>query len=514
MRRELSSILEPHRERDDRVAVWCSGVEWTYRALDDLVSRLAAGLRQAGFGPRTLLATILENRIEQLALHLAAFRLGIPLVRLNANYAVPQILYCLRRTLPAGLIAEARISGLLADAELPESVRHVWSVDSGGDSAPAFAELLQAGRDAEIDEHPPEAAATITFTSGTTARPKGVIHSRAALGWAVAKGLTLLELGADEVVPVRMPIHYQIGLLIQTLPTLIVGGRVELLCGAPTAAYVAALQRPPRKTLLFDSPTVLMDLFRQPEVGTLDLGAVRRLLAGGDFVPARLRAMARELAGLEVSMAYGLTEAGLVACQPARERREAGGSVGFPLPETQIRIVGEAGVDAPRGEAGQVFVRTASQMSQYWMMPELTESVLTADGWIATGDLGSLSVDGELLFHGRLKEIIVRDSSKISPIEVEAALLAHPGVRQAAVVGVSDAVHGEEVQAFVVLRENFEPLPSESDVRCLAAERLAPYMVPERVRFVARLPYHPSGKLDRAGLRLLAELNEIEETLG
>jgi long-chain acyl-CoA synthetase len=266
--------------------------------------------------------------------------------------------------------------------------------------------------------------------------------------------------------------------------------------------------------MIFDSPTVLMDLFRQPALESLDFGAIRQLLSGGDFVPGRLRVMARDLAGLEVSMAYGLTEAGLVACQPAGEQRDCDTSVGVPTPGTELRIVDDSGREVGCGEPGQILVRSKSQMSGYWQMPELTESVLSGEGWIATGDLGSRRSDGQLEFRGRLKEIIVRDSLKISPLEVEAALLTHPGVRQAGVTGVSDAVHGEHAEAFVVLRENFEPRPSERDLASLAAERLCPYMVPERIHFVKKLLYHASGKLDRAGLRLLAELDEIAEGLG
>jgi acyl-coenzyme A synthetase/AMP-(fatty) acid ligase len=457
---------------------------------------------------------MLPNRIEQLALHLAAFRLGVPLVRLSASYAPPQIAYCLRQTQPRGLVVDGRLAAILAQSEIPDSVRRIWNLGNETGSTADFAELLHFSADTEIVEYHPDEVATITFTSGTTARPKGVIHSRAAVGWAVAKSMKLLGLGAEDVTAIRMPLHYQVGLLVQCLPTLVAGGRVELLQGDSAAVYVAALQRPPAKTVIFDSPTLLMQLFRHEELRSLNFTGVRWLLSGGDFVPQRLQVMARELVGRDVAVAYGLTEAGLVACRINGSPTHSITSVGSLLSETEVRIADDLGRDVRPGDSGQIFVRSQSEMSGYWEAPELTHSVLTRDGWIATGDVGFRGSDGELVLHGRIKEIIVCDGKKISPLEVEAALMMHPAVREVGVTGVTDVAdenHGVRVEAFVILRDNFEPCPSEVDLRKLAAERLAAYMVPERIHFVRRLPLHPTGKLDRRRLWMSAESGNFDE---
>lgn len=509
----LSSLLQVIRERAGRIAVSCYGKDWTYEELESLVARLSAGLLHAGFGPQTLLATMIPNCVEQLALHLAALRVGVPLVRLNTSYVAPQLAYCLRQTQPLGLIADASFAHMLTEAAISVAPDYVWLI--GPPVAPFrnFSELLDAGSESNIADLNPETMATITFTSGTTDRPKGVLHSRAAVGWAVAKSLALLKYRADDVTLVRLPLNYQIGLFLQTLPTLVAGGRVELLRGASAGVYAEALRRPPKKTILFDAPTTLLELMRHPERSTFDFTAVRWLLAGGDFVPHRLRVMARNLTGCEVSAAYGLTEAGLVTCQTDHLKAQPIQSIGRPAPATRIRIRGETGSESACGDPGAILVQSGSQMSAYWQMPDLTERVVAPDGWIDTGDVGAQRPDGQLDFLGRRKEIIVRDGFKISPFEVEAVLVAHPGVWQAGVTGVSDDDHGERVEAFVVLRENFEPSPSEFDLRDLASEQLAAYMIPERIRFVTRLPFLPSGKLDRARLRLLAELDHFDETL-
>jgi acyl-CoA synthetase (AMP-forming)/AMP-acid ligase II len=258
---------------------------------------------------------------------------------------------------------------------------------------------------------------------------------------------------------------------------------------------------------------MLMQLFRHPELGTLDFSRLRWLLSGGDFVPQRLRVMARELVGRDVAAAYGLTEAGLVACQTIHGAPQAGETVGPPVPETEVAIAGESGGTLDVPQPGQILVRSKSQMSSYWEAPELTQSVLDKDGWIATGDVGLRTATGELLLQGRMKHIICRGSKKVSPLEVEAALLMHPAIREVGVTGVSGGDAGERIEAFVILRENFEPRPSENDLWELARERLAAYMVPDRVHFVRRLPMHPTGKLDRGRLWMMGEVSEFDESL-
>jgi long-chain acyl-CoA synthetase len=509
----LSSILHVDSDRAGRVAVTCSGREWTYQALDELVQRLSAGLRRSGFGPRTLLAALLPNRVEQLALHLAAFRVGVPLVRLNAGYAAPQLEYCLQQTQPLGLVADSRLGEIVAATKLPASLRQIWSVGGPFEFGADLEELLTGSPEREVIEHSPDLMATITYTSGTMARPKGVVHSRAAIGWAVAKSAALLGHRPEDVTLVRLPLHYQVGLLVQALPTLVAGGRVELLRGDSAEVYIEGLRRPPAKTMIFDSPTMLMQLFRHHELGTLDFSRLRWILSGGDFVPLRLRVMARELLGRDVAAAYGLTEAGLITCQTTPRTPQAAETVGPPVPETEIAIAGEMSGAPDALAPGQIMVRSKSQMSHYWDAPELTQSVIDRDGWIATGDVGRRTATGELLLQGRLKHIICRGSKKVSPLEVEAALLMHPAICEAGVTGVSGGEAGERIEAFVILRENFEPVPSESDLRELARERLAAYMVPDRVHFVRRLPMHPTGKLDRGRLWMMGEVSEFDESL-
>jgi long-chain acyl-CoA synthetase len=199
-----------------------------------------------------------------------------------------------------------------------------------------------------------------------------------------------------------------------------------------------------------------------------------------------------------------MTEVGLISILEPDCAELPGGRVGLPLPDTEIRVIDEAGRDLPPGSMGEILVRTSSTFDGYWGQPDLTRSVLLADGWVATGDIGQLEPSGMLRLLGRRKEMLVYQGWKIAPLEVETVLQAHPGVQQAAVAGVGDSPESLRMEAFVVLRENFEPCPSREDLLELAAARLAKYMVPEEIHFVRRLPAFPSGKLDRERLAMIS----------
>lgn len=513
----MDSILSVTAQNAARVAVRDREREWTYAGLENLVAGLTAGLQREGFGPQTLLAVALPHRVEQLAVHLAAFRLGIPLVRLDASYAPPQLAYCLRLTQPRGMITDQSLAGVLAKTEIPHSVASIWMVGGGVEASRDFAELLETpgvpAAEAVVSDLEPAALATITFTSGTTARPRGVVHTRQAVEAALTRNRGLLQPTAEDVVLVRAPLHSQVGLLIQSLPTLAVGGQIELHSEKEVDAYVAALRRGPAKTVIADNPSMLLKLFRHPHVTTVELERLRWILSGGDWVSRRLRTLVHEITGRDVAVIYGLTEVGLVSCRGKSTPDQSPMSVGRPLPDTAISIRDGAGDAVPPGASGQIWVRTSSQMSEYWQAPELTGTVMTTDGWIATGDVGSWCPTGELILEGRQKDMMVRGAYKVSPLEVEAVLLLHPAVQEVGVTGVTLTTSegdNQEILACVVLRDGFEPRPSEADLRQLAAERLSALMVPDRVRFVRRLPLHPTGKLDRGRLWVLAEADDLD----
>jgi long-chain acyl-CoA synthetase len=221
-------------------------------------------------------------------------------------------------------------------------------------------------------------------------------------------------------------------------------------------------------------------------------------LAGGDSVPTILQQRFQSLFGIPLREAYGMTETGLSAGNPADLIRP--GSLGKPFDGVDVRVVDHSGMDASEGQTGEIVVRSPANFTGYWDDPEATREALR-DGWLHTGDLAHQDADGYLWFEGRKKEIVVRDGSSMSPQEIEEVLYNHPAVLEVAVIGVPDPLpaRGEQVFAFVRLRGGMEA--TESELRAYASQRLADFKVPAKIIFSERLPKGISGKIQRRALK-------------
>ena len=500
---DLNRLLQAMEAHGDRTALVQAGSRLSYRELFCRAASVARFLISLGFGEKRALATALPACREQVIVHLAAFLAGVPLIRVRSCAAPAQFAHCLRSFTPHGLVTTK---------ELRESLRGEYSLDGLIVVDPFdWRDDLAGSRGQAKDVVGDFAAvnadrmATVTFTSGTTARFKGVIHSRRALAQAIRRSCAIVGYQPTDVVLVRMPLYAQIGMVVQCLPALLVGATVELATQAPMDAYVHALSTEPDKTLVFDAPTILANLMRHPEIAGLGVGRLRMVWAGGDFVASRTQARARAIGGQYITVAYGMTEVGLICVLKPDEQQPQNGLVGYPLPDTELRIMDDAGHELPLGQRGNIEVRTPSAFDGYWNLPDLTRSVLSPDGWVATGDIGEIDASGRLQLLGRRKEMILIDARCIAPVEVETVLVSHPGVQEAAVAGVGEEEEeNPRIEAFIVLREGFEPSPSREDLLDLARQRLEPAMVPAEVHFVKRLPIFPTGKLDRERLAMVS----------
>jgi long-chain acyl-CoA synthetase len=223
--------------------------------------------------------------------------------------------------------------------------------------------------------------------------------------------------------------------------------------------------------------------------------------AGSDKVSTELLHEFAEEAGFPIVEGYGMTEVGIATLNPpSGEIRQ--GSIGQPICGFSIALRGEKGESLEAGDVGRIWIRSRSRMAGYWEAPEATEEVVI-DDWLDSGDLARADEDGYLWFFGRKKQVIVHDGSNISPYEVEGALDEHPAVALAAAVGIHDEVHGENVRAYVTLNEGSER-PSRADLIVFCRERIG-YKAPEEIVFLEEMPLNPTGKIDRAGLKKLAE---------
>ena len=475
---ELCRLLDAHDPESTALAY--AQRRWTYADLTAATDALAEQMTDL-VGQRV--AFMLPNSPEAVLTYLACFRSGAVAAPLNMRYAAPELERALRRARPRWLVVhESRLERLDGvDPAVLDGVR-VLTVGDTTRYAPYAPLLAPEGPTAGPASLPePDQPALLFFTSGSTGTPKGVVHSqRSALAMLTSTSEAMGDVRTDDVMQVCDPLMHVSG-FIETLTTLMSGGTVALLDGFELTTFVASLLEH-RPTLLCTHIDVLAQLARVPGAQSSQWTSLRGVYTGGDTVPAALQRDFTELAGKPIGVGWGMTEA--IWLTVNREPRlERDGCIG--------RTVGGAEVCAD-AETGEMLVRGPMMMAGYWEDEALTRESM-ADGWLRTGDIGSRDADGVWWFEGRIKDLIVRRTSKITPGEVESAIDQHPDVVASAVVAAPDAEEGQVPVAFVVLREGREL--SAEDLTSFLRERIAEYKLPSRIHFLDALPLTASGKI-------------------
>jgi long-chain acyl-CoA synthetase len=360
-----------------------------------------------------------------------------------------------------------------------------------------FQQLTEAGPDTVpfpriVDDAP----AAILYTSGTTARPKGVTHTHATLEQTIRNYREYSQVEAEDVVGIVLSMAHIFAFGLLMLPTVSAGATLLVIPRFDPPLVLRTLEE--RQATHFGAlPAMYTALVNCPEAAAHDLSRLRFCIAGGDAVPTELQRRFKATFGVEITEACGMTEVIPYAGNPCYASKRSG-SIGPPTPGTRLRIADDQGRELPPGEVGEILVQSKASMVGYWDDPQATAATLQ-DGWLRTGDLGRVDEDGYYWFVGRKKEIIVRGGSNISPLEVEEALYQHPAVKEAAVIGVPDASWGEVVQACVTLKDG--AIVSEAGLKQFLTDRLAAYKIPEAILFLPELPKGLTGKIHRKTLR-------------
>jgi acyl-CoA synthetase (AMP-forming)/AMP-acid ligase II len=512
----LSDLLRFGLQTEPEGVVLLSAVRsLTWSELEEASSRVAAGYLGLGLAPGDRVASLMPNRVDLLVHYLACFKAGLIATPLNYRYTAAEIDHALRVSGARVLVAheeraeDVEASELAAGLDLGTiAYRDAEPLPQGNDEPAAaepgwdhdFATLLGTEplprEDNFIDA---EAPAVIFFTSGSTGPAKGVTHTRETLRWMIASAADAFELtGEDVFLPGSSMSH--VGGFLWSLATLSVGGRV-VVARATDAHELLPLLREQQPTVLAMIPAALSALIHDHDLRPGDFASLRICRAGADKVSTELLTEFAATAGFPIVEGYGMTEVGLATLNPpSGEIRQ--GSIGTPIGGFQIELRGEDGEPIEGEAVGRIWIETRSRMTGYWDAPEATAEVVI-DGWLDSGDLARADADGYLWFFGRKKQVIVHDGSNISPYEVEGALVDHPAISLAGAVGVHDAVHGENVRAYVTLAEGAEK-PSAADLIVHCRERIG-YKAPEEIVFLEEMPLNPTGKIDRVGLKRMAE---------
>jgi acyl-CoA synthetase (AMP-forming)/AMP-acid ligase II len=474
-----------------------SGTSLTYGGLVARTEQIAANLQTRGFGPGEVLALWAPNSAAWASVALGAIRAGLAVTGVGPVATDPELSRQLADSRAAVLVADPELAGRARDAAGAGcDVREVVTMGE----APGFTSLadLLAGGHAVADAYPdPDSVALLPYSSGTTGPPKGVMLTHANLAAGVRQVQTRLPFEARDTVIAIAPFAHVMGFVISLAAPLAAGARVVTLPRFELETYLAAAERE-RATILIVPPPLMTALARHPKVGEFDLSGVELIVSGGAPLGAELqREVGRRFPRAAVGQGYGMTETSATICIPDRYRGTTPGTVGRLAADTELRIVEPtSGRELDAGQPGELWVRGPQNTIGYLGRPDATGELLDREGWLRTGDLGVLDSDGEVRIVDRLKELIKVNALQVAPAELEAVLLSHPAVLDAAVIPRPDSRTGEVPVAVVVPRCDLD----RDELIAWVAERVAPYKRLADVKLAERLPRTPAGKILRREL--------------
>lgn len=455
--------------------------EMSFVELDDRVSGVAAQFADLGVGRGDVVAVMLPNRSELVVAIFAAWRLGAAATPVNPAFTHDEAEHQI------GDAGAVLVVNLGPDA--PTGGRPALGVDD-----------FARGRDGENAAPAPltgDDLALVIYTSGSTGRPKGVMISHGNADAMTDSMVEAMELTPADHCLLILPLFHANALMVSLLSPLRVGAQLTIVGKFSPSAFYDTVERV-RPTYFSGVPTIYALLVTEAAERSPDVSSLRFAVCGAAPATRELLRAAEDLFGVPLLEGYGLTEATCAsAINPLPGPRKVG-TVGPAMPGQRIRIVDEELVDVPVGHTGEVLITGPTVMVGYLGNPEATEKSIV-DGWVRTGDVGSLDEDGYLTLVDRIKDMIIRGGENLYPKEIENAIGSLPGVLEVAVVGRPDDVLGEVPVAFVVPYPDADLTPDDVLVHC--RDRLARVKVPVDVTIVDELLKNPVGKIDKPGLR-------------
>jgi fatty-acyl-CoA synthase len=511
-------------------------VRWTYRELKERVDAWAAGFLAIGLEPGDRMGIWAPNRWEWPVTQFAAARAGIVLVNLNPAYRLSEIEYALNKVGCKGLVTASRFKtsdyvGMLRDlapelgrcrpgdlraAKLP-ALRTVICLgddaepgmvrfaDVPGRATPVHARrLAEIGASLQFDD-----PINIQFTSGTTGSPKGAtLTHHNILNNAFFAGEAMRFTPADRLC-IPVPLYHCFGMVMGNLTCVTHGSTIVYASEGFDPLAVLETIEAERCTVLHGVPTMFIAELEHPEFARFDLRSLRTGIMAG--APCPVEVMKRVIEHMhmhQITIGYGMTETSPVSFQTPVddpiERRVS--TVGRIHAHLEAKVVDAAGRVVPCGEEGELLVRGYSVMLGYWDDPALTAEAVDRTHWMHTGDLATIDGDGYARIVGRLKDMVIRGGENVYPREVEEFLYRHPRVQDVQVFGVPDAKYGEELCAWIVLREGETATAEEIQAFCKG--NIAHYKIPRYIRFVAAFPMTATGKAQKFVMRerMISEL--------
>ncbi|MGJ5827103.1 4-coumarate--CoA ligase family protein [Streptomyces ossamyceticus] len=481
------------------------GTTLTYAQLDLFHRRLAAALTETGLRKGDVLALHSPNTIAYPTAFYAATRAGATVTTAHPLATADELA---KQLTDSGARWIITVSPLLdtarAAAERAGGIREILVCDSAPGHRSLIDLLVTTAPEPVVAIDPVSDLAVLPYSSGTTGVPKGVMLTHRSIATNLAQLEPVMPAAPGDRVLAVLPFFHIYGLTALMNAPLRRGATVVVLPRFDLEAYLAAIEKH-RITHLYVAPPIVLALAKHPAAERYDLSSVRHVLSAAAPLDARLAAACSARLGLPpVVQGYGMTE--LSPCSHLVPLDQAAaappGTVGKLIAGTEMRVVSldDPARDVPVGESGEVLIRGPQVMKGYLGRPDATAAMIDADGWLATGDIAHCDADGWMYVVDRVKELIKYKGFQVAPAELEALLITHPGIADAAVIGHYDADGNEVPHAFVVPR----PTPTgltEGEVMMYVAERVAPYKRVRHVTFIDGVPRAASGKILRRELR-------------
>ena len=505
---EFYNLIRDHAEKTpDQPAIIDGESTITYEQLLKQVEGFSGGLSHLQLTPQSKLGLLCLNQKEYLVALMGAFLKGITVIPYNFLLQPEDLIY---------ITKDAGIDSIVVDSAFikPETIPFLQTFKNKivvgptdlmklGGNALAYENFLNnACRSKAKLRHDRTGSIpdVILYTSGTTAKPKGVMLDESQFSSNSRDTLTHIPISSDDRVIVALPLFHSFG-NIMALMVFMAGGTLILLKQFAPKSILQSIEKH-KATILPLVPTIYSFLVDLSARNDYDVSSLKHCISGGAALPRALLEKVEETLNVSVIEGYGLTETSPVIAVNTFKGGSFPGSVGPIVPNLEVKIIDETGKEKLSEEVGEILVRGKTVMQGYWNLPKETAKTITSDGWLKTGDLGHLDKKNFLFISaGRKKDLIIRAGENVSPLAIENALMNHPAIAEVAAIGVADKRTGERVKVCIALRP--EATTTESELKSFCRKNLPAFMVPDYFQVMEELPKNATGKILKSKLKKL-----------
>jgi acyl-CoA synthetase (AMP-forming)/AMP-acid ligase II len=493
----LASFLLRQADRLARKPALIDGVTrqtYTYGEVQTAVDRIAAGLARRGFRKGDVLALYCPGSPEYVLALLATWRLGGATTTINPLYTAGELAYQLKDAGAVYVLTTPELLPRVTGATAEQPLRELFVFGEAAGATPFATLLAETGEPPAVTINPRQDTAVLLYSSGTTGFPKGVMLTHRNVIANIVQAQPLMHAGESDVLINALPFFHIAAWVVLFHMGMYHGGTIVTLPRFDLEQFLRTVQEY-RVTRTLLVPPIVLALAKQPAVDAYDVSSLKVIIVGAAPLAESVGRACSERVGCLVQQVYGLTETSpLTHMNPEDPARLKLSSVGTCVPNTECKVVDLAsGEELGPNQTGELWVRGPQVMRGYLHRSDATAQAINAQGWMRTGDVGYADVDGHFYIVDRVKELIKYKAFQVAPAELEAALLAHPAVADAAVIPSPDEEAGEVPKAFVVLKGEATP----DELIAFVAERVAPYKKIRRLEVIDQIPKTASGKILR-----------------